>query len=654
MIELGVCYYPEHWPSTRWAEQARQMRELGLGVVRVGEFAWSRLEPARDRFEFEWLDQAIKTLAEAGLKVILCTPTACPPKWLTDSLPEVLPVGADGRSKQFGSRRHYCFSSPAYQHESDRIVTALAERYGEHPAVVGWQLDNEFGHHDTTLSYSTAAIEAFRAWCLQRYGSIEALNEAWGNVFWSMEYPSFEAIDPPMGAVTETNPAHRLAWRRFSSDQVVAFSARQAAIVRQHINPDVWLTHNFIGHFTEFDHYDLAKHLDMATWDSYPLGFLEQLWFDEQTINTYRRTGHPDLSAFQHDLYRGVGAAGGGRWGVMEQQPGPVNWAPHNARPLAGMVRFWAFEAIAHGADLMSFFRWQQAPFAQEQMHAGLTLPNGMPATAYAEVKRFADELRVLDVPANDCHDQSNVAIVFDYGACWISQIQPQSADYNACQVVFEWYSAARQLGLNIDIVSADAALDRYQLLLLPALLSVNDTLVDHLAQSGAQVLIGPRAGSKTTEYSIPEQLPPGPLQQLIDLQVTEVDTLRPGAEEYVRVADQRFPISRWLETVQTEIEPSLSTEAGQGISYRQGNIHYLAGVGHTDLIREILRSLCQEIGLPVCSVSGGLRMRRRGKFIFAFNSGPDQQVLPVSSAALRLGQSPLAVGDVAVWLQET
>ncbi|PZP08158.1 MAG: beta-galactosidase, partial [Sphingomonas hengshuiensis] len=231
-MRLGCCYYPEHWPEEWWADDATRMAEMGLSRVRIGEFAWSRIEPTPGRYDWDWLDRAIATLHAAGLGVILGTPTATPPKWLVDAMPDMLAIDADGRPRRFGSRRHYCFSHAGYRAECARIVAALAERYGNHPAVVAWQIDNEYGCHDTAISYSDAAAAGFRRWLAERYGTVEALNTAWGNVFWSMEYRTFAEIAPPHLTVTEANPAHRIDWRRFASDEVVSFNRVQVDIVR--------------------------------------------------------------------------------------------------------------------------------------------------------------------------------------------------------------------------------------------------------------------------------------------------------------------------------------------------------------------------------------------------------------------------------------
>src|SRR6185312_5033212 len=432
---LGVCYYPEHWAEEMWAEDARRMAELGLSFVRIGEFAWSRLEPARGDLQFDWLEQAIDTLHAAGLKIVLGTPTATPPKWLVDEMPDMLPVGADGRVRGFGSRRHYDFSHEGYRRECARIVMLMADRFGRHPGVVAWQVDNEYDCHRTTLSYSPAARSSFREWLQRKYQSPDALNRAWGNVFWSMEYASFEEIELPIGAVTELNPAKRMDFRRFASDQVTSFNKLQADIIRAR-SPGRDIIHNFMGRTLAFDHFDVGASLDISSWDSYPLGFLEDRSDQgDEWKRRFARAGDPDFQAFHHDLYR---ATSGGRWWVMEQQPGPVNWAPHNPAPRQGMVRLWTWEAFAHGAETVSYFRWRQALFAQEQMHAGLLRPDSVEAEGFAEANQVADEIAALDLPGGG--GKGEVALLFDYASAWAWEIQPQGKEFDYFRLVFDFY----------------------------------------------------------------------------------------------------------------------------------------------------------------------------------------------------------------------
>ena len=349
---LGVCYYPEQWDSARWPEDLSAMRDLGLRYVRVGEFAWSRLEPAPGKYQLGWLQEVLDLAAERELAVVLGTPTATPPKWLVDRMPDMLAVDAQGRPKKFGSRRHYCFSHLGYRTEAAQIVTKLAETVGQHSAIAAWQTDNEYGCHDTVLSYSEAARIAFRKWLADKYQTIDRLNQAWGNAFWSLEYQEFDEIELPNLTVTEPNPAHVLDFRRFSSDQVKTFNLEQVEIIRR-LSPGRSVLHNFMGEFLAFDHFDVGQDLDAASWDSYPLGALTLLDVPETHKRKFLRSGDPDFPAFHHDLYR---TCGRGRYWVMEQQPGPVNWAPYNPSPHPGMVRLWTHEAFAHGAEVVSYF----------------------------------------------------------------------------------------------------------------------------------------------------------------------------------------------------------------------------------------------------------------------------------------------------------
>ena len=641
---LGVCYYPEHWPPEQWPAQARRMRALGLELVRIAEFAWSRIEPARDQFQWAWLDAAIEALAAESLGVVMCTPTACPPKWLVDELPVILPADEHGNPRRFGSRRHYRFASPEYHREAERICRALFERYAQHPAVVGWQFDNEYGCHDTTLSYAAADRDEFCAWLRECYGDIDALNEAWGTVFWSQEYTDFDAIELPVATVTEANPAHRLAYRRFASEQVVRFNRLQAELLREEDGGRSWVTHNFMGLFTDFDHFEVGKDLDVATWDSYPLGFLDVGAFSPEEKAMYRQIGHPDLAAFNHDLYRAVGR---GRWGVMEQQPGPVNWARSNAQPLAGAVRFWAWEAIAHGAELVSFFRYQQLPVAQEQMHAALHLPDGSPAPAAAEVAQLAAELEQLPVAATRA---ARVALVFDYPSCWGTAIQPHNPRCGSLDFAFEYYRALRQLGLDIDIISPGSSLESYGLVVIPSVLTIDDGFARQLAESDATVVVGPRSGSRTHDFAIPGNLAPGPLRDVIPLRVIAVDAMRPGATSSFEWRGLHHDLSRWYEEVETDLAPVLSTEDGRPLWYRDGRCHYLNAWLPSAFLVELFDELARDSGIVTERLPMGVRSRRRGDLTFYFNFWPGAQRILVPGAERVLGEEEVAQGDLSVW----
>jgi beta-galactosidase len=643
--KLGVCYYPEHWPEAVWADDARRMREMGLAWVRIGEFAWSRIEPEPGRYDWGWLDRAIEILGGAGLNIVLGTPTATPPKWLIDREPSILAVGEDGRPRKFGSRRHYCFSSLAYRRACERIVTALAERYGGHSAVRAWQTDNEYGCHDTTISYSHAAAVGFRLWLARRYGDIGALNRAWGAVFWSQEYRSFEEVDPPNLTVTEANPSHRLDYNRFASDEVSSFNRLQVEIIRR-LSPGRDVIHNFMGFYTEFDHFDVSRDLDVASWDSYPLGFLEQFWFSAEDKARYLRQSHPDVAAFHHDLYR---ACGRGRWWVMEQQPGPVNWARFNPAPLLGMVRAWTWEAIAHGAEVVSYFRWRQAPFGQEQMHAGLNRPDFTEDVGGAEARQVAGEIAAIGplppvAPAR-------VALVFSYEADWMTRIQPQGQGYRWLKRAFETYCALRTLGLDVDMVEAGADLSTYALVVAPGQMYASDAFVRALERSSAVVLLGPRSGSKTQDFQIPPELPPGPLQRLIPLQVARAESLPPTVEEQVIDGGERYTGRVWREHVRTDLDPLATFQDGGGALYRRDRFHYLATWPDQAWLVRVLKDLAEAAGLQPVVLPEGVRVSRRGALVFAVNYAPEVRAAPAPPGAVfLLGEPTLPPAGVAIW----
>ena len=609
-MHLGVCYYPEHWPQERWAEDARLMRETGLTRVRIGEFAWSRIEPEPGRFDWDWLDRAVEVLHTAGLGIIMGTPTATPPKWLVDRMPDMVALDREGKPRGFGSRRHYCFSHKGYREEARRITRAVAERYGQHPGIVSWQTDNEYGCHDTVQSFSPAARDAFRVWLGQRYGTIAALNEAWGNVFWSMEYRSFDEIELPNLTVTEANPAHWLAFRRFSSDQVIAFNRAQVDILRE-LSPDRDITHNAMGFYTGYDHHDLGADVDVLGWDSYPLGFLEMFRFSEEEKRTYARQGHPDIAAFHHDLYRGC--AKGGRWSVLEQQPGPVNWARYNPAPLPGMVRLWTLEAFAHGAELVSYFRWRQFPKAQEQMHAGLLRPDGAPAPALEEARQCADDLKGL---ASEHGTRKQAALVFSYESEWMTQIQPQGQGRSALWAAFSCYSAMRELGLDVDIVSPQASLEGYDLVVVPCLPIVSDTSARALERFGGQIVLGPRSGSRTADFAIPANLAPGPLEGLAGGKIVLSESL---AERMV-IAGDGWTAGGWLDHYEGKAEPEFTASDGTVASWRNANCRLLAVWPEGELLRLVIARAAADAGLPCERLPAGIRRRTRGNTRFEFD----------------------------------
>ncbi|ALE57638.1 beta-galactosidase [Paraburkholderia sp. RL17-368-BIF-A] len=651
-MQLGVCYYPEQWPRTMWADDAKRMVELGITHVRIAEFAWSRMEPRAGEFVWEWLDEAVATLANAGLKLVLGTPTASPPKWLIDAHPDVLPVRADGTRWNFGSRRHYDVCSEIYRRECLRIVSAMAERYGRHASIIAWQTDNELGCHETVPSYSPAALARFHAWLRRRYETVDALNREWGNVFWSMEYASFEAIELPNLTPTDANPIHLLDFRRFMSDEVASFHREQVDVLRRYA-PTADVLHNFMGFFTTFDHYRFAENnsLDVAAWDSYPIARTESIALPEEQKARYARTAHPDVSAFDHDRYRAIGR---GRFWVMEQQAGPVNWAPWNPVPAKGMVRLWAYEAFAHGAELVSYFRWRQCPYAQEQMHSGLNLPNNELSPGGMEVQQAAREIASIPEFARlDAPTQAATAVVFDYETQWMFEIQRHGKGFDYQALVFDYYESLRELGLDVDIVSSKADLSSYRLVVVPSLAVIDDALVVQIERGSAQWVFGPRSGSKTEAFAIPQELPPGALQRVLPMQVLEVESLRASLAPAISIDGVDGIAMHWREHVRANSETRVDAQFADTwpAILTHGRVSYVAAWLSHELHRAVLQRAAQEAGIATQLLPEGLRIRRRADLTFAFNFGAQQVRVPApANATFVLGQPQLRTGDVCAW----
>ena len=615
--KLGSCYYPEHWSEDQWQKDAEDMIASGLTWVRIGEFAWSRLEPEEGDYNCEWLDRAISILGSSGLNVVMSTPTATPPRWVVDKWPDMLIVDVEGRTRRPGSRRHYCFSHEGYLNEAIKISEIVAKRYGANPYIKAWQLDNEYGCHDTTLSYSVSALRAFRIWVEKKYKTIDRLNESWKNVFWSMDYNDFEQIELPNLTVTDPNPIHALDFRRFSSDQVVNFNRSQSQVLRRYTQMP--LIHNYMGRITDFNHYEVGEDLDVASWDSYPLGFLEDRSNQSDEFKTkFMRFGDPDFQSFHHDLYRTVG---NGRWWVMEQQPGPVNWAPFNPEPATGAVRLWTWEAIAHGAEVVSYFRWRQAPFAQEQMHAGLQRPDGVAAPGLNEASQVFSELKNFE---SIDQVQSKIALIFDYESCWAWEIQPQGKDFNYFELVYDYYKALRALGLSIDILPPNQGdLSGYKVVLMPGLMHIGDELSRAIKQFDGVLISGPRTGSKTLDMAIPEKLPP--LIPGINGTVARVESLRPNVTISIKELGN---FKKWMETLVDSDNVIQFCDDDRPAIIGNENNFYITGWADQETLKNIFSGVCDSQDISFTELNDCVRTRETSSYRFWFNFSEEESTV--------------------------
>lgn len=621
-FSLGVCYYPEQWPEDRWDLYTTRMRELGLGWVRIAEFGWSRIEPREGDFHWDWLDRALESLAADDLGVVLGTPTAAPPPWLVTKHPEILPVDLQGRTRNLGARKHYDHASPIYRELCARITHAMADRYGRHDSVIGWQIDNEWGDGDSARSYGPASTTAFRVWLRNRYGTIDQVNEAWGGAFWSQEYSDWDEINPPNLQMDEPNPSHALDYSRFCSSAIIEFQNLQVDILRS-ASPGRFITHNGMGHFAGLDYFAAAETLDFMSWDSYPTGQIDKGLLPDFDPNQWARTGHPDLTSMNHDLMRGLRPGPGPI--VMEQQAGQINWAQSNPLPADGAVALWTVQAWAHGCSAVSYFRWRASVAGQEILHSGLLRHDETWDRGGVEVAN----LDLVGAPLDAI--QARVVVLHDYESAWISEIQPHAAGWSYWKQFSLFYSTLRRLGVDVDIRHPESDLESYDVIVAPCLQLMDErraTQLETLSKS-SRLVFGPRTAFRDMTGKAHPDGQPGPLASRLGYRLLNFDGLREGMT--LTVDDEE--VTDWAESYIADQSDVMFTYdegplAGQAAAIRSGPC-YSIGAFSPILIGRLLAHVLTEAGIPVVALDEGLRRSIRGDRTIWMNFNDDPRRLP-------------------------
>ncbi len=662
-MQLGVCYYPEHWPEARWQQDASQMRALGLDVVRIGEFAWGKIEPEEGRYDWGWLDRAVEVLAGVGLKVVLGTPSAAPPAWLSHRYPDTLPVDAQGRRRRFGGRRHYCPNSPVYQTHSARIATALGERYGRHPRVIGWQIDNEFGGGKTSHCYCEHCTLGFRRWLADRYGSLEALNQAWGTVFWSQTYSAWEQIQPPNLVTGRANPSHLLDYDRFATASYRRYMDLQIAALRPALPGSAFITHNFMGLYPDLDAFELAAPLDFVTWDSYPTGNADR-WGSElfgannPATAPLADAGDPAVTGMAHDLMRGLLRQ---PFWIMEAQAGHINWGRHNPPIRSEVIRLWTWHALAAGANAVLYFRWRAALDAQEQFHSGLLDHAGMPDAGYQAVESLhVDRETMAGLVHHPVTPQ--VALLFDFADLWALRHQPHTQEYTYLRHLFVYYQALQRLGITVDVVSPETDLNGYQLVVAPTVWISSEAMVPRLSayvQGGGILLLGVRSGFKTTSNRVTQGRLPGPFLEMAGIVVEAWHSLPPGGSYPLEspMAGLGGEAALWVEALRpTTSEPRASYSGGPFQNraaltlndWGSGQVWYQGWFPTVAQARAVLEHLAAMLNLDmVPGLTPGVVAARRGPFRILLNFTETDQEIVIGGQTARVGPLDLAVlGD--------
>jgi beta-galactosidase len=507
---LGAAWYPEQWPEAQWDIDLEKMGAAHIHLVRVGEFAWSTMEPEEGKYEFAWLDHAIAKAAAHHIVVVLGTPTAAPPAWLTTKYPETLRVDENGKRDEHGNREQFSFVNTKYRELARGIATEMAKRYGHNPNVVGWQLDNEYAND----SFDPEAKAQFHEFLKKKYGTIENLNAKWTTTYWSQTYDNFDEI--PVRPKDE-NPALLLDWRHFVSEGWKSYSINQIEAIRPLADPRQFITTNTMGWFDNFDEYVVHSVLDIAAWDDY-VG---------DPVYDYADNGA------RHDLTRGYKRK---NFWVMETEPAFVNWRKTNNPLLKGQVRDMAWQAIGHGADAVEYWQWRSALNGQEQYHGVLVGPDGNPVPVYDEIQQVGEEFNKAGAALAGTSPHADVAILNDYNSRWAINFQRHSADFDPVGEMVAFYRPLLADAQTVDIVSPDAPLDQYKLVEAPALNVLQKETADRLiayVQRGGNLLLGPRSGMKDEFDALNIERQPGPLVDLLG-----------GRVEQFYALEQEVPVS--------------------------------------------------------------------------------------------------------------
>jgi beta-galactosidase len=478
-----------------------------MNVCRIGEFAWSTMEPGEGSYDFGWMERAIALLHSNGIAVVLGTPTAAPPAWLTHHHPDTLATEPSGRLAQHGNRCHFNPGSVTYLRYVRRIVEQMARRFGQDTRVIGWQIDNEYNRVD----YSEDTGRRFQAFIKEQYGSLDALNTRWSTAYWSQSYTDWSEIPMPIGP---HNPGLMLAFKHFVTRVWRDYQKLQCEIIRAHARPDHWITHNFMGWFDAFDHYTVTRDLDMASWD----------W--------YVGTGHHSYadSAAVHDLTRGFKRK---NFWVMETQPGCVNWSANNNMLNRGEARCMAWHAVAHGAEAILYWQWRSAPGGQEQLHGSLLGADGNPRPFYTEAQQLGSDFASIGDALAGTQPINEVAVLHSYDSRWSIDAQRHNAAFDPVDVLRRYTRPLATSNIGVDIVDPEGSLEGYRLVIAPALAVLSETASANIVryvEGGGTLVLTVRCGQKDAHNALFPHLQPGPLREAAGVEVEEYFALDAAA----------------------------------------------------------------------------------------------------------------------------
>ncbi|MER7499063.1 beta-galactosidase [Nonomuraea pusilla] len=627
---FGGDYNPEQWPEEVWAEDARLMAEAGVTMATVAVFSWSRLEPRQGAYDFGWLDRVLDLLHEHGVAADLATATATPPPWLVREHPEVMPVDAQGVRLEFGSRQGYCPSSPVYRAHAVRLARTIAERYAGHPALAMWHVGNEYADH-TLECFCPESARHFRAWLLDRYGDVEALNAAWGTSCWGQHYTALDQVEPPRKAPGPVNPAQLLDWRRFCSDALLELFTAERDALRE-VTPDVPVTTNFMSILHGLDYWRWAAAEDLVSDDAYP--------------DPADPAAHVAV-ALSYDLMRSLKRR---PWLLLESAPSAVSWREVNVPKPPGVMRLHSLQAVAHGADGVMFFQWRQARYGPEKFHSALLPHGGTRARGWRDTLALGGDLRRLAEVAGT-GTPAEVALVLGWDSWWGLEA-PESMPSNRLKLkdlLLAWYAPLHAMGVAVDLAPPDRDLSGYRVAIVPNLYLCTEEQAEALASFEGELVVGPFSGVVDASDQVHPGGPPGPLRRLLGVEVDEFWPLPDGAVQRVRHADGAESAARtWTEWLRLpDVGPADVVAVYEGGELdglpavtRKGGATYVSCL--LDDVTPVLGDVLARVpgGVARTAVPEGVEAVRRDRHLFLLNhtTTPQRVTLPRPGTDLLTG----------------
>ncbi|MFT3753277.1 MAG: beta-galactosidase [Paludibacter sp.] len=664
LVETGVYYYPEAWNPDQWDRDFKKMAEMGFEFTHMAEFAWAQLEPTEGNYDFKWIDKAVELAAKYNLKVIMCTPVATPPVWLTKKYPEVLVQLPNGQLAQHGTREHYSWSSPKYQELSKKVVEAMAKHYANDKRIWGWQIDNEPSHYGT-LDYNPAAQASFRAWLKKKYQTIDALNKAWGTPFWSGVYSDFEQIElPNEGRLISgvASPTSLIDMKRFNADECAMFISLQCKILKDNVAKSQFVTTNFMNGHTDVDPWRNPD-LDFISYTVYPVA-----GYTEGVGDQGFRMGDPWRISFANDFFRSLK----GVTGVMELQPGQVNWGSYNPQPYPGAVRMWLWNAFAGGLDFICSYRFRQPLYGGEQFHYGMVGTDGVtPLNGGQQYSQFISEIRDLrkqyvpNAAMPKEYAARKAAMVYNMDNVWETTIQPQTFQWNERNHIAKYYNSLKLLTAPVEIVSETKDLSAYPVVVVAAYQMVDKELVEKwykYAENGGQLVVSVRTGLKDHNGHFFESPWADIISKLIGGKIVMNDMLGGNKTAKVSFGGKDYSWNNWGDM----LEPAAGTQvwatfADQFYAGKPTVIHRKLGKGSVTYIgtdtddgkleKDVLKKVYETAGIAVNELPEGVMVNWRDGFFIANNYSSSNVTLDIpATAKILVGTKEMVPAGVLVW----